>query len=262
MENAKHFSVIEGAFYSIKWAHNIAGVKNPCDSDVVSAIVEAARRKLNRPVKKKEPISADIMLKLFEKYNNVNQSLKDLRLLTLCALAYTGFLRFNELCNIKAKHLTFYKEYVDIFIEKSKTDCYRKGNHVLISRLDSPQCPVKILLTYLKEARVDLKSDMYIFRSLSFLKSSQAFALRRKNVSLSYTRVRELVKFALAELGCKVSDFGVHSFRSGGATAAAQNDVSDRLFKIHGRWKTDKAKDGYVLDDIKKRLSVSQNLGL
>ena len=40
MENAKHFSVIEGAFYSIKWAHNIAGVKNPCDSDVVSAIVE------------------------------------------------------------------------------------------------------------------------------------------------------------------------------------------------------------------------------
>ena len=85
MENAKHFSVIEGAFYSIKWAHNIAGVKNPCDSDVVAAIVEAARRKLNRPVKKKEPISADIMLKLFEKYNNVNQSLKDLRLLTLCA---------------------------------------------------------------------------------------------------------------------------------------------------------------------------------
>jgi hypothetical protein len=37
------------------------------------------------------------------------------------------------------------------------------------------------------------------------------------------------------------------SFRSGGATAAAQNDTPDRLFKIHCRWKSDKAKDGYVL---------------
>jgi hypothetical protein len=54
----------------------------------------------------------------------------------------------------------------------------------------------------------------------------------------------------------------MHSFRSGGATAAAQNDTPDRLFRIHGRWKSDKAKDGYVLENLQKRLSVSQNLGI
>jgi hypothetical protein len=54
----------------------------------------------------------------------------------------------------------------------------------------------------------------------------------------------------------------MHSFRSAGATAAAQNDTPDRLSRIHGRWKSDKAKDGYVLENLQKRLSVSQNLGI
>ena len=45
MESAKHLSVIEYAFYSLKWVHNIVVVKNPCDLDLISSIVEAARRK-------------------------------------------------------------------------------------------------------------------------------------------------------------------------------------------------------------------------
>jgi hypothetical protein len=36
MESAQHFSVIESAYYSIKWAHSLAGVNNPCDSEVIT----------------------------------------------------------------------------------------------------------------------------------------------------------------------------------------------------------------------------------
>jgi hypothetical protein len=39
-------------------------------------------------------------------------------------------------------------------------------------------------------------------------------------------------------------NFGLHSFRSGGVTAACKFGISDRLFKIHGRWKSENAKDG------------------
>lgn len=168
IESANHFSLIESAFYSIRWAHNLAGVKNPCDSDLISSIVESARRTLSRPIKKKEPVTPDIMIKLFARYNTSNSTLKDLRLLTICSLAYTGFLRFNELCNIKAKHISFCDGYIDIFVERSKTDCYRKGNHIFISKLESPQCPVALLSNYLHVANIDMKSDMYIFRSISF----------------------------------------------------------------------------------------------
>ena len=48
----------------------------------------------------------------------------------------------------------------------------------------------------------------------------------------------------------------------GGASATANIGVPDRLFKKHGRWRSETAKDGYVKDSMKDRLSVSLNLGL
>ena len=79
---------------------------------------------------------------------------------------------------------------------------------------------------------------------------------------LSYTRMREVIHSNLKSLGLDTSTFGLHSFRAGGATHAANAGVSDRLFKRHGRWKTDSAKDGYVKDDLSARLSVTKKLGL
>ncbi|CAC5382726.1 unnamed protein product [Mytilus coruscus] len=93
IESANHFSIIEFAFYSIRWAHNLAGVKNPCYSDLISSIVESARRTLSRPIKTQEPVTSDIMIKLFAKYNTSNSTLKDLRLLTICSSAYTEQLK-------------------------------------------------------------------------------------------------------------------------------------------------------------------------
>ncbi|CAC5388831.1 unnamed protein product [Mytilus coruscus] len=93
-------------------------------------------------------------------------------------------------------------------------------------------------------------------------KSRNSFSLRKKNVCLSYTRTREIVSTDLAEFGCSINDFGLQSCRAGRATAAAQNDISGRLFKMHGRWKSDRAKDGYMLENLQKRLSVSKNLGI
>ena len=67
---------------------------------------------------------------------------------------------------------------------------------------------------------------------------------------------------ALETLGLNKKYFGLHILRSGGATAAVAAKVEDRLFKKHGRWRTDKAKDGYVKENISERLSVTQNIGL
>ena len=69
---------------------------------------------------------------------------------------------------------------------------------------------------------------------------------------------------ALASVGLNPKKFGtcMHSLRSGGATAAANFGVPDRLFKKHGRWRSETAKDGYIKDSMKDRLSVSLNLGL
>ena len=73
--------------------------------------------------------------------------------------------------------------------------------------------------------------------------------------TLLVTRQRENLKK-------NVSEFSLHSLPFGGASAAANNGVRDRLFKRHGRWKSEMIKDGYVKDNIHSLLSVSLNLGL
>ena len=79
---------------------------------------------------------------------------------------------------------------------------------------------------------------------------------------LSYTRVREVMLEMLEAIGLDKRQFGLHSLRAGGASAAANAGVVDRLFKRHGRWKSENAEDGYVKDTLQERLKVSRNLGL
>ena len=72
----------------------------------------------------------------------------------------------------------------------------------------------------------------------------------------------ESFKGKLHELGYPPDCFSAHSLRSGGAIAAAIAGVSDRLFKRHGRWRSEELKNGYVEDSLDKRLEVTQHLGL
>ena len=92
-------------------------------------------------------------------------------------------------------------------------------------------------------------SEELIFRPLVFLRSTGAYKLRG-SVPLSYTRAREIVLSAFDSIGLPKQDYGLHSLRAGGASAAANARVPDRLFKRHGRCKSDKAKDGYIKDSV------------
>ena len=74
--------------------------------------------------------------------------------------------------------------------------------------------------------------------------------------------MRELFKKKSTEIGHPAEEFGLHSLRAGGATAAAKAGVPDRVFKRHGRWKSEIAKDGYVEDSVESRLAVSRKIGL
>ena len=79
---------------------------------------------------------------------------------------------------------------------------------------------------------------------------------------MSYSNLRDLFIEAISPYVSDVKRYCLHSLRSGGATAAANNGAKDRLFKRHGRWVSENAKDGCIKDNINKRLSVSLSLGL
>ncbi|XP_076080334.1 uncharacterized protein LOC143051258 [Mytilus galloprovincialis] len=179
----------------------------------------------------------------------------------MCLISHAGFLRFSEMVNLKRSDLNFTDIHVSLLIQKSKTDHYREGTQVLIAKTDTQTCPVSMLEKYLLLSNIDAPSSDYIFRSIYLCKKSKSYKLRGLK-PLSYTRVREIILSALESIGLDKSKFGLHSLRSGGATAAASDGIHDRLFKKHGRWASDKAKDGYVRENIKEKLTVSKSLGI
>ena len=111
----------------------------------------------------------------------------------------------------------------------------------------------------MRVASIDQHSDLFLFRAI--IKSRHGEKLRSAG-RITYSTLRELFSKKLIELGYPPDRYGLHSLRAGGATAAANAGVQDRLFKRHGQWKSEGAKDGYVEDSITKCLSVSQQLGL
>ena len=82
----------------------------------------------------------------------------------------------------------------------------------------------------------------------------------RDSDGISYTRVREVTLKKFGTLGIDMSQLRLHSFKAGGTTTAANAGVLDRLFKRHGRWKSENTKDRYIQDATSERLQVSQGL--
>jgi integrase len=226
----------------------------------VKNVFEAGKRRLSVPVTKKEPITSDIIRKMFSKFF-ISENIYNQRSICACLIAYAGFfLRSNELLNIRCSDVCFEQTHMTIFIEKSKTDIYRDGQHVVIARAQSELCPVRNLELYFSWCGFSNESSEYIFRNIT--KTKSGYKLRKTNKPLTYSRMRELFIEAFQSFLPDISKFGFHSLKADGATACANSGVSDRLFKRIGRWRSESAKDGYIKDNLDARLLVSLKLSL
>ena len=253
------YGKIEQAFHGINWLHNILGLPNPCASKMVLAVKETAKRILKRPTVKKCPIRPQHLQCIVMKYGETN-SLLDIRICTIALVSYAGFLRYDEVSSIKSCNLSFERTHFKIFIESSKTDQAGEGDTVFIARTGLTTCPYRMMRKYLHVAKISTSDENFIFRPVVKTKAGHRF--KNVNKPISYTTARDTVMDAIQSIGLNRKLFGLHSFRRGGATESAKRGCPDRLFKKHGRWKSDNAKDGYVSEDVETRLSVSRNLGI
>ena len=120
-------------------------------------------------------------------------------------------------------------------------------------------CPVAMLESYLSETGTLLSNERWLFRPIC--KSSKSEKLRESGC-ISYSCLKYLFNKKLKDLGYNPDEFGLHSLQAGEANAAANSGVPDCLFKRHGRWKSEGAKDSYVEDSMEHRLEVTKNIGL
>ena len=257
-EKTKSKAAVEEACNALAWMHSSAGLTTPSSHPLVRATLEGLQRTLANPIVKKEPITVE-MLEAMVRDANSSGTLSDLRLITACLLGFSGFLRFDELINLRPCDCSVTEEMLIIHICRSKTDQLRQGSELLIARTNSSTCPVAMLERYMDRTSTQWNDKCFLFRPIQKTKRGETL---RQTGKISYSCLRDLFNKKLNSLGFAAAEFGLHSLRAGGATAAANAGVLDRLFKRHGRWRSETAKDGYVKDSVDRRLEISKNLGL
>ena len=150
---------------------------------------------------------------------------------------------------------------MEILVPKSKTDQHREGNIAYISRVSLECCPVKFLEKYLQKTNIEISNNgetLLIGRSFKRKKGHKI----AKTQGISHSRIRKVFKNYITDITANPEKHGLHSLRAGGASAAANNDVTDPLVWKQGRWFSEKAINGYIKDSVSTRLSVSKMLGL
>jgi hypothetical protein len=114
-----------------------------------------------------------------------------------------------------------------VHVKRSKTDHFNKGFNVYIGCARHDVCGLCAVVAYL-----DWK------RSVGQMAPDAPF-FSMDGAALSKSMFVQNTRMYLALLGLDSGRFSGHSFRSGGATSAAQAGLADWEIKLLGRWTSD-----------------------
>lgn len=103
------------------------GLHHPTDSELVKNVFESRKRKLCIPRTKKEPITADLLKNMYNKYFQ-SENIYNQRSIFACIIAYAGFLRSNELLNTRCSDVKFEESHMTILLREVKLIYTETGN--------------------------------------------------------------------------------------------------------------------------------------
>ena len=241
---------------AIKYVHSLAGFQNPAVDPLVTLALEGHKRVTAAPTLRKEPITADILLKLLGSHGHSNATLADLRTLFISFISYAGFLRFDDLIKITRKDCSISQDCLTIHITKSKNDQFRQGSEVFIARTFRESCPVAIAERYFAALGYPVDCALPLVRRLT--KTKRGLIPTSHPLSRTCKSVLNAIKPFVPD----IKSYSLHSLRSGGASAASNAHVPPLLISRHGRWRSEKARNVYLQADTSSKLLASRSLGI
>ncbi|XP_072018320.1 uncharacterized protein [Amphiura filiformis] len=137
-------SAADFAMAAVKFVHSLAGLSSPTDNSMVVLALQGFKRVTAAPILRKQPISADILAKIFVAHGHPTASLAELRTLFVIFISYAGFLRFDDVRDISRSDCAITKDSLTIHLKKAKNDQYRQGTEVTIARTFKATCPVAV----------------------------------------------------------------------------------------------------------------------
>ena len=162
------FGALTSASSGIRWGHLITGLGNPMDDLFLKTVLEGAKRTVGKTQGhgQKEPMSTE-MAKQVVRHFGLGNNLLHHRLIVICLLGFSGFLRISELIAIQITHLLFSPTDLEITIPKAKNDQIRQGHIVQIARIHTAFCPVGWLERYIDATGLRNDPNNYVISRLS-----------------------------------------------------------------------------------------------
>ena len=158
------------------------------------------------------------------------------------------------------KQINICNGLMTISLPKSKNDQSRKGNVVYIARTKTKYCPVTFVEEFMAlTGKSFANKEAHLLPRINKTKKGYK---AHKTKGISYTTAREIFQDHVRAIYGEKPKYTLHGLRAGGASEAANNGVDGRSISKHGRWKTEKARNSYILDSTESRLQISRSLGI
>lgn len=216
-------STISVHLAAISYMHVEAGYEPPSATNAVRRRMSGIRRSKPFVVRRKAPLTLDLLDHAIDDLGNTKHHLQRRALLLL---GFAAALRRSELVglNYGSDHgdgsgfVTFTADGLEVVIRKSKTDQEAKGVVIAIPfRKDHRRCPVRALRTWLDGA--DIRGGPIFRRILGGHNGEIGCRLRP-------AAVNSAVYWAAKRCGLPPENFGSHSLRAGYVTSASKAGAS------------------------------------
>ena len=254
IENGACWSSINSTICALKFFNKVFSVDQEIHFE--GSYLAYLRKFSKNPDKRRRPLSKQEFDSIFEFYNDSYK--KDFvicRNLSILCITYLGFLRYDDLSQIKLCNVGLQGKVLKLVIPDAKTDFEKKGQSVQFQLND---LFFEIFSYYLAFANFS-KEDWQSNRIYLFFHVTKSGARKYCNY-LKYDDMRKIIRSLCSSSGVDMTRIGTHSLRIGATTHATRAGVPDRVIDAHGRWVDgSKARKGYQRiswDDLAKISNV------
>ena len=260
-------AAVEKLIAAIAFEHRRQFLPSPSENPTIGLLLRGIRRRFSVERHPKKPLTHDLLRRMVDSLHRPEHGRDGLRApIALWRTVWRAHMEFYTLGRfddiIRLRHDSVFirfepQPHLLVKFMGGKTDIFSEGSERIICGHCPPSlyCPVKLTELYFRRLGHD-----YAGYLVPRTRSIPGTVVADPDHPVSYTTALQDLRDLLAQLGCNPTDYGEHSGKRGGATAAAASGISADSLQRLGQWKSNRMPLKYTDLDTANRLRLSSFL--
>ena len=234
------WSTINSTIAAVKYFNKLFSIDQSLDFE--PSFVAYLKKYSKNVDKRRRPLSKQEFDSIFSHFgDSFKEDFRVARNLCIISFAFFGFLRYDDLSQVKLCDVGLQENVIKLCISQAKNDYEKKGQSVQFE-LHSVFFEIfSFYLLFSKFSKEDWsKNEKYLFYHVT--KGGKSVF----NKPLKYDDMRYLVLYMCQKAGVDMTRLGTHSLRIGATTHVTREGVPNHVIDAHGRWaEGSRARQGY-----------------